>query len=855
MGINTATERPAFKMPLNSYKGPKKMQRLTVKGKFLFETNKKFLIKGVTYGTFRPDEQGYQFPQKEIVQKDFALMTSNQINTVRIYTVPPVWLLDIAQEHGLRIMVGLPWEQHIAFFNYKGTTRKIKNRIRREVRTCAGHPAVLCYALGNEIPSNIVRWYGPKRVERFLRGLYDIVKEEDPDSLVTYVNFPPTEYLQLPFLDLFCFNVYLENQESLSGYLARLQNLSGERPLIMAEIGLDSQRNGEDKQSEILDWQIRTVFEKGAAGVFIFSWTDEWYRGGFDILDWDFGLTKRDREPKKALTTIRERFEEGILSYHQQWPSISIAVCTYNGAAYLRECLDSLFQINYPDYEVIVVNDGSTDDTIAIAQSYDCKLISTPNRGLSNARNTAWQAANGEIVVYIDDDAYADPDWLSYLALTFLETGFAAVGGPNIPPSDDGFVATCVAHAPGSPTHVLLSDLEAEHIPGCNMAFKREALEQIGGFDPVFRVAGDDVDICWKIQKQGWKIGFSPAAVVWHHRRNKISTYWKQQKGYGKAEALLENKWPEKFNFVGHLNWGGRLYAHGIIQPLLYPLRKIEYGIWGTGFFQSLYERDPSKYSWYPLLPEWYILVASLFGIATLGFVWNPLLWVFPIAGLVLAVALVQAIRSALLVNFKKPGYNKNLSRRKLRFLTMTLFLLQPLARLSGRLEYGLTLWRKRHKGTWALPHREHFQIWSEEWKSTETWLTELEALLYKNRVQVQRGGIHDSWDLELREGLSIPTRILMAIEEHGSGKQFIRFRIWPRYSLINLVPYIFLAISGMAIIDKAWQVAIIMGIIALILGYYLSQYSLPLAISCIKQLVKTEKNTDDPEPVETKVS
>ena len=95
--------------------------------------------------------------------------------------------------------------------------------------------------------------------------MYGIVKDEDPRGLVTYVNYPTTEYLQLPFLDLLCFNVYLETRESLSAYLARLQNIAGDKPLLMSELGLDALRNGEAAQAAALDWQIRTSFHRGCA--------------------------------------------------------------------------------------------------------------------------------------------------------------------------------------------------------------------------------------------------------------------------------------------------------------------------------------------------------------------------------------------------------------------------------------------------------------------------------------------------------------------------------------------------------------------------------------------------------------
>ena len=74
---------------------------------------------------------------------------------------------------------------------------------------------------GNEIPSSIVRWYGKTRIERFIGRLCAAVKSEDPSALVTYVNFPTTEYLDLPFLDFVAFNVYLETKDQLSSYLAR----------------------------------------------------------------------------------------------------------------------------------------------------------------------------------------------------------------------------------------------------------------------------------------------------------------------------------------------------------------------------------------------------------------------------------------------------------------------------------------------------------------------------------------------------------------------------------------------------------------------------------------------------------
>src|SRR5213593_1793268 len=471
--------------------------RPEVRGKFIFIGDDKFFVRGVTYGAFRPDADGREYHDAAIIESDFAQMAACGINTVRIpHTMPPRALLDIAARHGLRVMVGLSAEQYIGYLIDRRDAPDVPTLIRTKVRSCAGHPALLCYALGNEIAAPMARWLGRKRVQRYLEGLYRVVKDEDPDALVTYVNYPSTEYLELPFLDLVCFNVYLESQERFESYLARLQNIAGDRPVIMSELGLDSLRNGEGIQARSLDWQVRTAFAAGCAGVFVFSWTDEWYRHGQDVENWSFGLTRADRSPKPALEAVREAFAEVPFAPSVPWPRMSVVVCTYNGSRTIRDCCEGLRRLAYPDYEVIVVDDGSTDTAGAIARDYDVRLIRTPNRGLACARNTGLAAATGEIVAYLDDDAYPDPHWLTYLAATFLSTSHAGVGGPNIAPPGDGPIAECVARAPGGPVHVLVSDREAEHIPGCNMAFRTAYLEAVGGFDPRFRTAGDDVDVC-----------------------------------------------------------------------------------------------------------------------------------------------------------------------------------------------------------------------------------------------------------------------------------------------------------------------------------------------------------------------
>ena len=201
-------------------------RRPRVDGKFFYVGDEKLLIRGVTYGPFAsraPGDDGYD---PATAEHDFREMASNGVNAVRLYDVPEPWMLDAAARHDLYVLVGVPWEQHVAFLELPGVAKSVEQRIRAAVRVCAGHPSVLGFAIGNEIPARIVRWHGPHRVERFLERMCQAVHEEDPKALVTYVNYPSTEYLRVPAVDFHSYNVYLEDPERYEAYLSRLQNLA-----------------------------------------------------------------------------------------------------------------------------------------------------------------------------------------------------------------------------------------------------------------------------------------------------------------------------------------------------------------------------------------------------------------------------------------------------------------------------------------------------------------------------------------------------------------------------------------------------------------------------------------------------
>jgi GT2 family glycosyltransferase len=796
-----------------------------VSGKFLEVDGRRFLIKGVTYGTFAPDADGAQFPPLKRIDRDFALMADAGINTVRVYTVPDPSALDAALRHGLKVMIGVPWTQHVAFLGDRALVRGIRDEAASTVRALGSHPATLLFAVGNEIPPAVVRWHGAARVERFLHDLYDACKEASPSSLVTYVNFPPTEFLDLECFDVHSFNVYLHREANLRAYLARLQHAAGNKPFLLAEAGADSIREGLDGQARITAMHSRAAFEEGAAGAVAFAWTDEWWRGGHTVEDWAFGLVDADRQPKPALAAVSRAFAEAPFATEVQatWPKVSVVVCAYNAADTIDDCLTSLSALTYPNAEIIVVNDGSRDATGVIAKRYPkARVIDIPNGGLSAARNIGWTHATGEIVAYTDADVRVDPDWLTYLVQPIISGKYVGSGGPNVVPPDDDWVAQCVARSPGGPTHVLLNDRVAEHVPGCNMAFRRDALESVGGFNPVYLRAGDDVDICWRLQARGHEIGFAPSALVWHHHRSTVGAYWRQQVGYGEGETWLDAHHPEKF-VRGQMLWKGHIYSPLPFLKALSP-RRVNSGVWGTAAFPSIYAEDTYRLEYLPHSPAWMLVSTALIVAGLLDLVIatpDVRLLLLGLGGWV--VTTTRCIQFALASDLSGlPAVEGRIwgqSRIAYRALIAWMHLINPVARMWGRIK-GMSsmpqatvaahVMRRPWKAPMPRPgdvlrslrlslgRADARAFWSETWVDHTQVLTEMVGVVRAARpapvVEVDEGWRPDR-DFSVAVGRWGWLHVQALVEEHAQGKCLMRVRSRLRVGVVGTLQALTMAV------------------------------------------------------------
>jgi GT2 family glycosyltransferase len=640
------------------------MERPIARDKFFFLGPDKFVVRGLGYGPFAPNSRGDPYPEPATVAADFARARELGANLLRLYTMPPQWLLELAARAELRLMVGVAWPNYLMMLDSPVVMAQARTALAATIeRMRPWQEWLFAYCLANEIRPDVIRYHGQRRVSRFVSQLYRLGTSLDPAGLFTVAAYPPSQYLDLSFLDFACCNLYLHSPTDFRNYLGYLQAQSGARPLLVGETGMDTIRNGEAAQAALLPELIAAAGEVGAAGLILFALTDEWHAAGAEITDWAFGLLTRQRHPKPAFAAVARQWARAF-DAPEAAPMVSVVVAAYNAAQTLGSCLASLQTLDYPAYEVIVVDDGSQDESYDIARTACVTVLGTSHLGLSAARNLGIAAARGEIVAFIDADATADREWLCQLVATMRRHQAAAVGGSVVVAPVATPSAAALAAAPGQASEVHLADLRLLHLCGCNMALERKVLQAVGGFDPRFASAGDDVDISRRLTAAGFAILYAPGAVVRHRARTTLSAYLAQQRGYGRAEAMLGHKYGGGWS-RSHWRLGGRW------------TNRIYRGQWGRGLFQSIYPAasDLSE------LPREFAWVAMAIAACLLGG-WAP--WLAALGACALMLTLLSALRYA-----AKARLGRQHDRLAVRLRLVGLALAGPACRSAAR-------WAKR---------------------------------------------------------------------------------------------------------------------------------------------------------------
>jgi glycosyltransferase involved in cell wall biosynthesis len=224
-------------------------------------------------------------------------------------------------------------------------------------------------------------------------------------------------------------------------------------------------------------------------------------------------------------------------------PDVSVVICVYDGADTLAASLRAVGDQSFPRdrYEIIVVDDGSTDDSARIAAQFAVALLRRPHRGLAAARNAGWQAARGDWVAFTDDDCGATRHWLRHLyaavapehgAERVLGAAGRIVGFPAPQP-----VPRFVELTGGFDTDRHLRHPTFPYAPGGNVMYRRDALAAVNGFDERY-TSYESCDLHTRLRRRvGGAFRYEPRAVVLHRHYTTWRHYVRQQRGYGRGLA------------------------------------------------------------------------------------------------------------------------------------------------------------------------------------------------------------------------------------------------------------------------------------------------------------------------------
>ena len=517
---------------------------LTTFGKFLSHSGQKFFFKAVRLEHIASP---LDLSRRLNLRDRFEKLAQAHTTSLIVPETDADAVIDLAAQAGLCTMV----ELRVAPTSLldRRSLRITRAQLCERVRALNGRAGLSGYLIDCPVTQDVLKVHGLEAFRRRLRSLMTALRGAAPESLIAIKHRPSTRACSLLEEDLIYSVVPALSPADLKEYVTGLHNLAEARPIVIEF----------EQATAAQDDLVACAFGLGAGGVVAPAQTVR-SRPRADLMEIRM-LTAGELMPFLTLNG-------SCPPQAAQTPMVSVVICAYNAERTMRPCLESLRRLDYPNYEVVIVDDGSRDRTAEISMDFpEFRLIRQPNRGLSVARNVGMHAARGDLIAYTDSDCVVDPHWLAFMVRTMVEGGFDGCGGPNYAPHETGRIEGCVAASPGAPCHVLTGEDRAEHLAGCNMVFSKPALLEAGGFDPQFTSAGDNVDICWRMLDAGLRLGFCPAAFVWHFRRNTVKAYYGQQRGYGRAEAMLYAKYPDRFNLLGQIKWKGTIPGLARMMP------------------------------------------------------------------------------------------------------------------------------------------------------------------------------------------------------------------------------------------------------------------------------------------------
>ncbi len=215
-------------------------------------------------------------------------------------------------------------------------------------------------------------------------------------------------------------------------------------------------------------------------------------------------------------------------------PFVSIVIPAYNSANSIAETIEACLNQDYPKdrLEIIVADDGSADNTGEIIQNYPVRYLRQNNMGPANARNTGWKSSKGEIICFTDSDCVPAKDWISYLVKSYISDEIGGVGGTYDIANTYSLLACCI-HEEIVHRHLRMPQY-VNYLGSFNLSYRRDILEQTGGFNETFlKASGEDNDLAYRVIKSGYKLVFTKDSKVAHYHPHILVKYLKQQFWHG----------------------------------------------------------------------------------------------------------------------------------------------------------------------------------------------------------------------------------------------------------------------------------------------------------------------------------
>ena len=208
----------------------------------------------------------------------------------------------------------------------------------------------------------------------------------------------------------------------------------------------------------------------------------------------------------------------------------SIVIPAYNAARTIGRTIEACLAQEFPEgeTEIIVVDDGSTDDTRSEIEKYPVTYLHQQNAGPATARNTGWRAAQGEYVFFTDSDCVPESNWVEGLLAGFTEDDIAAVGGSYSVMNPESLVASCTQQEIMS-RHERLPE-HPRHLGTFNVCVRRSVLEDLGGLDETYPTASvEDTELAYRIIKRGYRLAFRRDVKVGHFHPSRLWSFLRQQ--------------------------------------------------------------------------------------------------------------------------------------------------------------------------------------------------------------------------------------------------------------------------------------------------------------------------------------